>query len=183
MFYNICETYHLYVLNLFFPFGFPTAPFRVPMRCSHGRVSVWLSHGFLRIVWLSHCVIIAASAIFPIDAGQAVRPFVQQLIRSHGSDDGPGESVLRKRAFDHLYKLPKTETVHGVLLDTLEINGASWGAKLSDLESIRFLFFGGYNVEGSLLVHEKAHSQSRVWKASVCIIHRRSRPSQPAASR
>ena len=87
------------------------------MRCSHGRVSVLRSHGFLRIVF---ACIMAASANLAIDAGQAVRPFVQQLIRSYGSDDGPGESVLRKRAFDYLYKLPTTETVHGVLLIRLK---------------------------------------------------------------
>ena len=84
-------------------------------------MSVWFPHGSLRIVF---ACIMAASAIPAIDAGQAVRPFVEQLIRSNDSNDGPGERTLRKRAHDHLYKLPKTDTVHGVLLDTLEVQGS-----------------------------------------------------------
>ena len=60
------------------------------------------------------------------NGGQAILPFVQSIVRAHAEEGkGISESTVRKRAREQLYKLPKTHTSYGHVLQVAMVQGTT----------------------------------------------------------
>lgn len=74
-----------------------------------------------------------------VSANQAILPFAQRMETMYASVGGLKVSALRKRAHDQLYKLPKIETAHAILLDTVGVAGTKGEMKSSMLNVFSFV--------------------------------------------